>query len=130
MPWAEVFVVLVVSHLAGDYLFQTEWQATHKFGGLGRDPARRRALGSHALTYGLAFLPALIWLADDIGAWVAVVAAAIVVPHLVQDDGRLLLLYIRRVKRTEVAPGDFVFIAVDQTFHVIALFLLAVIVGK
>jgi hypothetical protein len=34
------------------------------------------------------------------------------------------------VKRTEVSPGEFVFIAVDQTFHVIALFLLAVIVGK
>ena len=129
MPWAEVFVVLVVSHLAGDYLLQTGWQAANKFGGLGRDPVRRRALVSHVFTYGLAYVPALIWLADDIGAWAVVVAAAIVVPHLVQDDGRLIGLYIRRVKRTEISPGDFVFVAVDQSFHVVALFLLAVIVG-
>ena len=129
MPWTEVFAVLVVSHLAGDYLLQTGWQAAHKHGGLGRDPVRRRALVSHVLTYGLAFVPALVWLADDLGAWVAVVAAAIVVPHLIQDDGRLLGLYIRRVKRTEIAPGDFVFIAVDQSFHMIALFLIAVVAG-
>jgi hypothetical protein len=85
---------------------------------------------THVLTYGLAFVPALVWLADDIGAWIAVVAAAIVVPHLVQDDGRIIGLYIKRVKRTEVPPGDFVYIAVDQSFHVIALFLIAVIAGN
>jgi hypothetical protein len=130
VPWAEVFVALVVSHLAGDYLFQTGWQAQNKHGGLGRDPVRRRALVSHVFTYGLAFVPALVWLADDIGAWVAVVAAAIVVPHLVQDDGRLLGVWVRRVKRTELPSTDFVYIAVDQSFHVIALFVLAVIVGE
>jgi hypothetical protein len=130
VPWAEAFAALVVSHLAGDYLLQTGWQAAHKQGGLGRDPVRRRALFTHVLTYGLAFVPSLVWLAEDVGAWVAVVAAAILVPHLVQDDGRLLGLYIRGVKRTEISAGDFVLIAVDQSFHVVALFLLAVIVGN
>jgi hypothetical protein len=130
VPWAEVFAAFVVSHLAGDYLLQTGWQAAHKAGGLGADPVRRRALLSHVLTYGLAFVPALVWLAGDLDGWVAAVAAAIVLPHLIQDDGRLLNLYIRRVKRSDLSPGDFVYIAVDQSFHVIALFLLAVIAGE
>ena len=37
---------------------------------------------------------------------------------LVQDDGRLVTLYMRSVKRSRAAPMDFMFIAVDQTFHV------------
>ena len=129
MPWVEVFAVFIVSHLAGDFLFQTSWQAQNKNGGLGPDPVRRRALFSHIGTYGLAFVPALVWLADDIGAWVVVAAAAIVLPHLVQDDGRVIGAWVRRVKHSDTVPGDFVTIAVDQTFHVIALFVLAVIVG-
>ena len=90
---------------------------------------RRRALLSHVATYGLAFVPALIWLADDIGEWVVLVAAAIVVPHFVQDDGRLVMSYLRSVKRTNAGPTDFVFIAVDQSFHTLALFALALAVS-
>jgi hypothetical protein len=130
VPWVEVFAAFLVCHLAGDYLLQTGWQATNKAGGLGRDPVRRRALFTHVATYGLAFVPALLWLAGDLEGWVAVAAAAIVLPHLVQDDGRLLNLYITVVKRTQSSPGDFVYIAVDQSFHVIALFALALIVGE
>src|SRR3954468_18335283 len=98
MPWVEVFAVFVICHLVGDYLLQTEWQASHKRGGLGPDPTARRALLAHVLTYTLAFVPALIWLADDIGAWVLGVAVLIFVPHFVQDDGRALRAYISRVK--------------------------------
>jgi hypothetical protein len=29
MPWVEIFAVFVVSHLVGDYLIQTDWQALH-----------------------------------------------------------------------------------------------------
>jgi hypothetical protein len=129
VPWTEVFAVFVVCHLAGDYLLQTEWQAENKHRGLGPDPMRRRALFSHAATYGLAFVPALIWLATDIGGWVALAVAAIVVPHLVQDDGRLVLSYLRFVKRSDAGPTDFVYIAVDQTFHLLALFALALVIS-
>jgi uncharacterized protein DUF3307 len=120
--WTEIFAVFVVSHLTGDFLLQTDWQAAHKHGGLGRDPVRRRALFSHIATYGLAFVPAFVWLGTDIGGWVVAVAAGVVLPHLVQDDGRLLFLYMRSVKRTQASASDFVFIAVDQTLHLLALF--------
>ena len=57
MPWVELIVVFVVSHAVGDFLLQTEWQATHKRGGLGRDPVRRRQMLQHVGTYHLAFVP-------------------------------------------------------------------------
>lgn len=125
MPWTEIFTVFIVSHLVGDFLLQTDWQAQNKHGGLGRDPVRRRALFSHIATYAVVFVPAFVWLASDIGGWVAVVAPAVVLPHLVQDDGRLLKLYMRSVKRTLAEPTDFVYIAVDQTLHIVALFAVA-----
>ena len=125
MDWVEVFAVFVVCHLAGDFLVQTDWQATHKRAGLGRDRQRRAALLAHASTYTLTYLPALVWLAGDVGAaGAAAVAAGIFVPHLVQDDGRLVGGYVRRVKHTDPQPG-MLMLAVDQSFHILALFGLA-----
>jgi hypothetical protein len=130
MPWVEVFAVFLVAHLVGDYLLQTDWQASHKWGGLGPDRESRRALISHVATYTLAFVPALIWLADDIGAWAIGVGAVIAAPHLVQDDGRLLDSYTRAVKRTDPRAHPDVTKAVDQSFHVVALFLTALLAGR
>jgi Protein of unknown function (DUF3307) len=129
MPWVEVFAAFVVCHLVGDYLLQTDWQALNKRGGLGPDPLARRALASHILTYTLAFVPALIWLADDIGAWAIATAALIAVPHWIQDDGRLLTAYMVRVKHTEPSRTPSVAAAADQSFHFVALFLTALLVG-
>jgi type IV secretory pathway TrbD component len=128
MPWVEIFAVFVVSHLVGDFLLQTDLQAIRKRGGLGSDRESFRKLLSHTFTYTLAFVPALIWLAGDIGAWVIGVAALIGLPHMVQDDGRLLDVYMRRVKGVEPRPG-MLLVAVDQAWHMVALFLLALLVG-
>jgi hypothetical protein len=130
MQWPAVFATFVVSHLVGDFLLQTDWQARNKHGGLGRTAVARRALCAHIATYTLAFVPALIWLAGDLRARVLAVALLIAVPHLVQDDGRPIELYMSRVKG--VAEGDDPSIqrAVDQSFHVVALFLLALLVTQ
>jgi hypothetical protein len=128
VSWVEIFAVFVVSHAAGDYLLQTDWQATNKRGGLGRDPIRRKALLSHVLSYTCAFVPAGIWLLDDLGAGVALLAVGIYVPHMVQDDGRLLSAYIAKIKGCGAANTREVFTAVDQSFHLITLFATAVIV--
>jgi hypothetical protein len=131
MEWFEVFAVFLVSHLVGDYLLQTDWEATHKRGGLGSDPVARRALGLHVVTYTLAYVPALIWLAGDlsVGAVVAV-AAGVAIPHLVQDDGRLLAIYVRRVKGCDIVAFPLVGAAVDQTMHIVALFGLALLAAS
>jgi Protein of unknown function (DUF3307) len=125
VPWTEIFAVFIVSHLVGDFLLQTDWQAQNKHGGLGRDPVRRRALLSHIASYTFAFVPGFVWLATDIGAWVIAVAAGVALPHLIQDDGRLLAAYSRAVKRTVAPQTDFLTIAVDQSFHIVTLFALA-----
>jgi hypothetical protein len=131
VSWVEIFAVFVVSHALGDYLLQTDWQATKKRGGLGRDRIARKALLLHVGSYTLAFVPAGIWLADEgLGAaCLALLAVGIYLPHMVQDDGRLLSAYIRGVKRCSEASAREIFTPVDQSFHLIVLFVTAVIVN-
>jgi hypothetical protein len=129
MEWAEAFIVFLVSHLVGDFALQTEWQAEHKRGGLGSDPTARRALVAHVTTYTLAFVPALVWLWDDLGAGVFAVAALVFGTHLVQDDGRLIDRYVVHVKRTDPSRHPAVMVAVDQTLHLVVLFGLALLVA-
>ena len=130
MAWVEVFAAFVVCHLAGDYLLQTDWQAKHKRAGLGGDPVARRALFFHVSTYTLAFAPALVWLADELGAGVIWVAALVFFPHLVQDDGRLITAYIENVKGSDVPENLSVAAAVDQSFHFLTLFGIALLAGS
>ena len=121
MPWVEVFALLLVSHLAGDFLLQTDWQARNKPGGLGPDPLARRALLSHVAVYTLALLPALVWLGSEIGAAAAGIGALVVLPHYLQDDGRPVLWFLARVKKVPGPPEELLFMAVDQSAHVVAL---------
>ena len=126
MSWVEVFAVFCVSHAVGDFLLQTEFQAVHKRGGLSGDATARRALLAHTLSYTLAFVPALAWIGAELGAaGVAAVAAGVALPHCVQDDGRLLGAYTRAVKHADPQPG-MLMLAVDQSFHLVVLFALAV----
>jgi hypothetical protein len=129
VAWPEVLLVFVVSHAAGDFLLQTDWQALNKRGGLGRSGEARRALTRHIATYTLAFIPACVWLADEIGAgWAVVLAAGIGIPHMIQDDGRLLIGYINAIKGRGAGETTTVFLAVDQSFHLLTLFATALIV--
>lgn len=130
MSWVEVFAVLVVCHLVGDYLLQTDWQATNKRGGLSGPREATHALLKHIATYTLAYVPALVWIGDEVGAGKAVgVAALIALPHLIQDDARLLGAYIERVKGGGAANSPEVFQAVDQSFHLVALLGTALLVS-
>jgi hypothetical protein len=129
--WEEVFAVFLVCHLAGDFLLQTDWQALNKRGGLtsgNRDA--RRALFSHVTVYTLAYVPAVIWLATQTTALAVGLLAVVFIPHLVQDDGSVLMAWNRIVKRSHSTPGDLLYMAIDQSFHVVVLFgtaLLAVV---
>jgi hypothetical protein len=129
MPWVEVFAVFFVSHLVGDYMLQTDWQALHKRGALSGTAMMRRALVSHIVTYTLAFVPSLIWLWDSRHAGVFWVAAAIAIPHLIQDDGTLLASYARTVKKADIQANPSLGAALDQSFHLVTLFLTALLAG-
>ena len=130
MSWVEVFSALVVCHLVGDFLLQTEFQATNKYKGLGPDPVCRRALRNHVLTYTLAFVPVLVWIGIETdAAWAILIGAVVAIPHWIQDDGRLLTAYVVRVKHTDPARHPSVAAAADQSFHFVALFMTALWVG-
>ena len=127
MTWPAVYLALLLSHFAGDFLLQTEWQAVNKRGGLGRDPERRRALVLHGVTYTAAYLPALVWLGGELGVLGAVAcAAAVTLPHLLIDDGRLLSAWLAGVKHN-VDPETWLVAAVDQTFHLVCLLPVALV---
>jgi hypothetical protein len=128
MDWVAVFATFIVCHLVGDFVFQTDWQARNKYGGLTGSGVPGRALRAHVATYTLAFVPALIWLAPKLGAGVLGVALLIAIPHLVQDDGRSIDVYMTRVKGLQRGAEPSVDRAVDQSFHVVALFLVALLV--
>ena len=129
MSWVAVLAAFLVAHMVGDYLLQTDWQARHKRCGLGGDPVARRALFAHVTTYTLAFVPALIWIAGELDpAWAVVSAALIFLPHLVIDDGRVVNEYMTRVKRANGFEASLA-ASVDQSFHVLSLFLVALLVG-
>jgi Protein of unknown function (DUF3307) len=120
VSWPAALLALLVSHVVGDVLLQTEWQARMKTGGLG-NPAARRALAQHVTVYTLAFVPALMWIGLETNAGRAVAIAALVsVPHLLVDDGWAVRAWIREVKRVDEAPRPLV-IAVDQSFHLLCL---------
>ena len=122
MSWVEVFAVFVVCHLVGDFLLQTDWQASNKEFGLRSDPLHRRALLSHLVTYMAAFLPALVWIGIETDAlWALLIGVVVAVPHYIQDDRRLLDAYMLRVKG--LSQGNLgLRIAVDQSFHLVFLF--------
>ena len=130
MEWPEVFAAFVVCHVVGDYLLQTDWQALNKRGGLGSDPERRRALVTHVSMYTLSFIPVFVALWDSLGGGVFGVAALVFIPHLIQDDGRLLTSYIRVVKGGDAATIPAIFTSVDQSFHLVVLFLIALLAGS
>jgi hypothetical protein len=129
VSWVSVFAAFLVAHMVGDYLLQTDWQARNKRGGLSGGTAFR-ALVTHVTTYTLAFVPALIWVADELDAgWALLGAALIFLPHFVIDDGRVVREYLAHVKR---ADGFDIGLAasVDQSFHILSLFLVALLIGN
>jgi hypothetical protein len=120
MNWSEVLLALLVSHLVGDFLFQTESQAVGKVEGL-RNARSRQALLSHLVNYMAAFIPVLIWIGvEKTPGRAVVVAALIAVPHLLIDDGRMVSFWLRDIKHVPEASMG-LRIAVDQSFHVVCL---------
>ena len=123
MPWSEVFIVLLLSHLTGDFVLQTDWQAEHKHGGLGADgePAGRSSRTSsptRSRSCRRSSGSATSWAPGQPPRR----SGGIFLPHLIQDDGRLIRRYIALVKGQGATQVPLVLIAVDQTFHFLDLF--------
>lgn len=106
-----LFDVLLIAHLIGDYLLQTNWMAVNK-------PKNWLALTLHSGVYTL-----VIWLASlsysHSLSWLALLV--IFLMHMVLDQRQFVswwLVNIMRVSRDREAGLSMV---VDQTFHLIVL---------
>jgi hypothetical protein len=129
VTWVDALAGVLVAHMVGDYLFQTDWQARHKRGGLTGDGTSRRALWTHVTTYTIAFLPVLAWIGTEVGVGIAILAGALIfLPHLGIDDGRVVDVYLRRVKRADVRNVGLA-TSVDQALHIVCLWLVALLAG-
>lgn len=110
-----LFESLLMAHILGDWILQTEWQALNK-------ETNWRAMTAHVSVYSAVVLVVLGvrfgW--TDASVYAAVVALAIV--HVILDRRRPLLWFMR-VARITVArePEAWFMIAVDQAVHVLFL---------
>ena len=118
MSWVSVLAGFFVAHMVGDYLLQTDWQARHKAGGLGRDAVGRRALLAHVATYTLAFVPAFIWIGDELGTG-GPFSLPPSSPSRTSSSTTAASssLYLTRVKHAEATDARIAGHLVDQSFH-------------
>ena len=122
MPDRSTFADFFVSHHIGDYILQTDFQALNKSGGLTEYGQSRRALVNHGITYTAAFVPALVGVARRTSVPRALVtAAAITLPHMAIDDGRLVKAYMKKVKHVDGDSEPDLTARVDQSMHMVCL---------
>jgi Protein of unknown function (DUF3307) len=122
---ATVFLVLLAGHLLGDWVAQTDWQATTK-------TRSWAALTAHVASYHLlmGLLLLIPILRDGWPAPKALTALAVsAVTHAVIDRR----WPVRALMRTSGSPGfatvEWGVIAVDQALHLFILAMLAVLLG-
>jgi len=122
---ATVFLVLLAGHLLGDWVAQSDWQATSKI----RSWA---ALAAHFFTYHLpmaARLPPPI-LRDGWPAWKALVVLVVsAATHAVIDRRWPVRALLAATASPGFATVEWGVIAVDQALHLTILALLAVLLG-
>ena len=117
-----LFDLLVVAHLVGDWMFQTNWMAKSK-----RGRPRSAACLGHCLVY-TATLAVALWSVtvmglvrlspvQGIGAM-----AFIFLTHWLIDGFALPQRWSRWINRTD---KEFVLVVIDQTMHLVTLALLA-----
>lgn len=102
---------LLTGHLVGDYIFQNDWQATHK-------TSSSLVCAIHCLLYGLA-----VWLLNFWWLPLWCVAAAAVL-HFPVDRWRMARKWMAVVGQEQFATGPFSpwsIIVVDNVIHVIVL---------
>ena len=110
-----VFNWLLIAHLVGDWLLQTEYEATNK----ARGRFCNRALVKHCVVYTLSFVPFFLLLDINMN-WLGL----IFVSHMFIDRRWPVERYIRSVKLTSertIEEVPILMLVVDQIFHILIL---------
>ena len=122
---ATVFLVMLAGHLLGDWVAQSDWQATSKI----RSWA---ALAAHVVTYHLLMGALLLLpiLRDGWPAGKALTALAVsAITHAVIDRRWPVRALMRAAGSPGFATVEWGVIAVDQALHLFILAMLALLLG-
>jgi len=115
------FELLILAHLVGDYLVQTEFEAMNKALG----PFWNRALWAHCSKYAACFIPVLA-LAGLSQWWLALIFFS----HLFFDR-RWPIIWWRRVvthnSAESIKATFWLTVVVDQIFHTLVLALIVIV---
>lgn len=114
------FDILLLAHLVGDYLLQTEWMAKYK-------AERWLPLLTHCLVYTtVVALFAFLWLPEGLSMWGI---ALVFVSHVILDRRTLVALWYKRIMRVTDEKSKWLMIVADQIFHLIVLALALAVTG-
>ncbi len=110
-----VFEGLLLAHVLGDWILQTEWQAQNK-------ETNWCALGLHVLIYHAVVLIVLLVGFKLTQPSTYLVVAALAIYHAILDR-RTSVLWLMRTLRITVhrSPEHWLVLAVDQSLHLLAL---------
>lgn len=114
-----IFEYLLVAHLIGDWMLQTEFQALGK----AKNGFFNASLTAHCLSYTLCFVPA-IWLTPMHYSWLLLIFSS----HMFLDRRWPVIWWIKTIKRTSEDTIKNLFwlvIAVDQVMHILVLAIIA-----
>jgi hypothetical protein len=120
-----VFLVLLCSHLVGDWVAQSDWQAANK-------TRSWAALAAHVARYHLVMglLLGVPVLRDGWPAWKALVVLGVsAASHALIDRRWPVRVLLRAVGSQGLATLEWGVIAVDQALHLSILAMLAVLLG-
>jgi len=119
-----VFDSLLLAHLLGDWILQTEWQATNK-------QSSWRAMFSHVVVYHLAILVALwLWYGFD-QPLVYIVVAGLAVSHAILDRRWPVIALMRALRSsTSGEPEKWLLVVFDQCLHILLLGVSAVLLAR
>ena len=118
-----LFDKLLVAHLIGDWLLQTEWQALNK-------SRNNRALFSHIGVYSLVIFCVLAITFGFQNINVYLMVAMLAITHAFMDMGWPVVRFMRAMKIiVDREPERWLIMAVDQVLHIALLALAAIILS-
>ena len=116
-----IFEMLVLAHLVGDWIIQTEYEAMNKVKG----NFFNLALYKHCFMYTLCFVP--VFLVAGINWWWLLL---VFWSHMFLDRRWPVIWWIEKVKRTSPETINNLFwlvIAVDQIMHILILVVIVIL---
>jgi hypothetical protein len=116
-----LFEALFITHFVMDWVFQTEWEAMNK-------SKKWSALCVHCFIYTIGFIP-VFFVYEVNFLWLVF----IFISHIILDQRKFLMWWMEKVKRFNVQTTSeslklILLIGVDQTFHILVLAIITLLV--